>query len=668
MKGLQNSAIGDFTRGGQTVLMFVRMIGEVLQQFTRYVVLVYFLTTFSLFWMRTKPYDRYLAVQYVRATVATAVFDNGASVTTIQDPWDRTVPVRLDDLYAAPFMKQTVVSLLRTWIACMIVSVTIALSILVFLFGGMWRFGRSQRREQLLRGSVIAETKDVREALCSAGMASDLTLAGVPLVKGSETQHILITGSPGTGKTTVLYELLRLIRQRGDRVICYSPSGDFISTFYREKKDLLLNPFDSRCPSWDPWLECPRDYHFDMLAGALVPNGRATDPLWEKAARVVISSLLKRVGTYDKRSIGHFLHLLSEVDLPVLAQFLEGTPAYALMSPAAARTAQGIRITATAAAQGLRHLPEQGPPFNLREWVLKESRDQWVFLNATADQRDAARPLLSAWLEVFTNSILSLPEDRQRRIWLIIDELPSLHRIPSLPAFLAESRKFGGCGVIAFQMISQLREIYDKEGADTLTGLCATWVCMRQNDPPTAEWTSKSFGEAEILEHAENLSYGSHEMRDGVSLQQNRKMRALLLASEVRNLDDLEGYVRLRGKIDGGSLPVAHFKIDRPAIRKVADTFKPAPIAARKSPLIPLTADRPAIPNEQGVIEIAHETPAGSVAPGGYQTVVTVTFPPVEHTDSAKVTVDSTNKDTDTEDGFDRVGQIEIPTIPRTRA
>jgi len=663
MKGLQNSAIGDFTRGGQTVLMFVRMIGEVLQQFTRYILFVYFLTTFLLFWMWTRPYDRYLAGQYARAAVATAVFNNGASVTTIRDPSDHTVPVRLGDLYDAPFMMQTVVRLLRSWIACMIASLSTALAILALMFGAMWRFGRAQRREQLLRGSAIAEAEIVRAALRSAGMASDLTLAGVPLVKDSETQHILLTGSPRTGKTTTLYELLRKIRQRGDRVICYSPSGDFISAFYCQDKDLLLNPFDSRCPAWDPWLECPRDYHFDMLAGALIPTGKAADPMWEKAARVLVSSLLMRIGHYDQRSVGHFLHLLSEVELPVLAQFLQGTPAYALINPTAERTAQGIRITATAAAQALRHLPAKGKPFNLREWVLKDGNDQWVFLNVTAEQRDAARPILSTWLEVFTNSILSLPENQERRIWLIIDELPSLHRIPSLPAFLAKSRKFGGCGVIAFQMISQLIEIYDKQGADTLTGLCATWLCLRQNDPPTAEWTSKSFGQAEILEQAEGLSYGSHEMRDGVTLQQNRKMRDILLASEVRNLDDLEGYVRLRGKIRDTALPVAHFKMERPAVRSIAKPF----IAARVEPRVPLAAlilthPSTAISNHeaQSADEAVASDPGEQGDKGEHRddkVIDVVANPAAETVDSPPSSAPA-----------DRVGRIEIPALSRPRS
>lgn len=573
MKGLQESAVGDFTRGGQTVLMFVRMIGEVLRKFAGLALLLYSATTLALFFHRTESYERYLLVKYAAAVAATEWLNNGPKPTSIRNPDGSYVTVRFVDVYNAPVMRQNLHDLIRVWLGCMLVSITVALTILAMLMVTIWRFGRSQRKEQLLRGSQIVEANQVRSDLHMHGVASDMSLGGVPIIKDSEVQHILLTGSPGTGKSSLLYGLFKRIRERGDRCICYSPSGDFIQWFHRAKTDVLLNPFDNRCPSWDPWQECVQDYHYDMLASALVPDGKSPDPFWDKASRVVISQLLQRCRENDERRIGRFLQLLSEVDLDDLHAYVSGTPAYTLLNPATEKTAQGIRTTATTYAHSLRYLPRKPDPFNIREWVLDDSSDQWIFLNAHADQRDAARPLLSAWLEVFTSAILSLPEDRQRRIWLVIDELPSLHKLASLPAFLAESRKFGGCGVIAFQMISQLREIYGPDGADSLSGLCATWACLRQNDPKTAEWTAKSFGEAEILEQSEGLSYGSHEMRDGVSLSQNRKMRQILLPAEVRNLDDLEGYIRLRGKLKSGPVPVAHFQMKRPKIKSVSEAF-----------------------------------------------------------------------------------------------
>jgi type IV secretory pathway TraG/TraD family ATPase VirD4 len=39
---------------------------------------------------------------------------------------------------------------------------------------------------------------------------------------------------------------------------------------------------------------------------------------------------------------------------------------------------------------------------------------------------EALRPLISAWVDVLCTSILSLGEDRDRRIWMFLDELASL--------------------------------------------------------------------------------------------------------------------------------------------------------------------------------------------------------------------------------------------------
>jgi type IV secretory pathway TraG/TraD family ATPase VirD4 len=91
---------------------------------------------------------------------------------------------------------------------------------------------------------------------------------------------------------------------------------------------------------------------------------------------------------------------------------------------------------------------------------------------------------------------------------------------------------------------------------------------MRQNDPETAEWIAKSFGQIEIMEAQQGLSYGANDMRDGVSLTQLRKLRPLLIPSEVSNLDDLEGYIRLPGR-----LPVAHVQLQWKNPRLVAPAF-----------------------------------------------------------------------------------------------
>lgn len=146
----------------------------------------------------------------------------------------------------------------------------------------------------------------------------------------------------------------------------------------------------------------------------------------------------------------------------------------------------------------------------------------------------------------------------------MIDELPSLYKLPSLFSALAESRQFGGCSVLSFQSISQLRDIYGADGAETISGLCSTRLIFRNPELRTAEWLSKSLGQMEADETKEGLSYGAHEIRDGVSIQSHTSVKPLVLYPEIMELEDLAAYLRLPGK---WPITKVHFQYkDRPVI------------------------------------------------------------------------------------------------------
>lgn len=61
----------------------------------------------------------------------------------------------------------------------------------------------------------------------------DITLGGVPLPAQLETLHHLLVGSTGTGKTTLVDEVLSVAIPRGDRCIIVDPSGHHLTRFYR---------------------------------------------------------------------------------------------------------------------------------------------------------------------------------------------------------------------------------------------------------------------------------------------------------------------------------------------------------------------------------------------------------------------------------------------------
>ena len=232
----------------------------------------------------------------------------------------------------------------------------------------------------------------------------------------------------------------------------------------------------------------------------------------------------------------------------------------------------------TAHLGALEVLPDTGEPFSIRDWIAREDRagdapddgGSFLFLTSRGDQHASLRGLISTWIEIAVNSLLSLDQADGRRIWIVLDELPTLHQVPSLQPGLAESRQFGGCFVLGIQVVSSLRDLYGRNGAETISGLCGTRVVLAAPDKDTAQWSADSLGRAEIEEVSEGVSYGANTIRDGVSLTPKRELRPLALASEIMQLPNLQGYLKFPGP-----LPVAGIRLGYVGRPKAAERFVP---------------------------------------------------------------------------------------------
>ena len=306
-----------------------------------------------------------------------------------------------------------------------------------------------------------------------------------------------------------------------------------------------------------------------MMAAALIPQQKDTvDPFWVTAARQLFSNgagVLRQKGVKDNRVLVD--HLL-KTDLTALAEAMEGTVAQSIVDPDNPKTALSVRAMLTANLSALEFLPDTGKPFSIREWISDEERDGFLFLTSRGDQHASLRGLISTWLEIAVNAMLTLAQDDGRRIWVILDELPTLHQVPSLQPGLAESRQFGGCFVLGVQVASALRDLYGRNGAETISGLCGTRVVLAAPDRDTAQWSADSLGRSEIEEVSEGFSYGANTIRDGVSLTPRRELRALALPSEIMRLENLSGYLKFPGPF-----PVASIRLRYVSRPKAAERF-----------------------------------------------------------------------------------------------
>ena len=578
MRGIGGSTL----RGGQTVFHGLRMWGQLLQAA---VFLAAFMTVAVpawTLWRSTSGAEWHAAGMVTLAEVKLAIGydpDSGQEVRMADGTW-RALRIR-DIAVSVPALRARErildVLLAGAWRGAMAGAGMIVVFLVVF-----WQRGVRLGRQRRLRGAEMVTARELRRRvrpprervlalLPGAERLGPYTIAGIPYPPRAETQHTIVSGTTGSGKTVLISDLVAQVRARGERCVIYDKMGSYTRAFYDRDRDVLMNPLDARAPRWSPFLEArgPRD--FDMMAAALIPQQKDTvDPLWVTAARQLFSNgagVLRQKGeTRNRVLVDHLL----KTDLTALAEAMEGTVAQSIVDPENPKTALSVRAMLTANLSALEFLPDEGDRFSIREWISGGSRDGILFLTSRGDQHASLRGLISTWLEIAVNAMLSLDQDSDRRIWVILDELPTLHQVPSLQPGLAESRQFGGCFVLGVQVASALRDLYGRNGAETISGLCGTRVVLAAPDRDTAQWSADSLGRSEIEEVAEGFSYGANTIRDGVSLTPRRELRALALPSEIMRLENLSGYLKFPGPFPVASIRLRYVKRPAAAERFVA--------------------------------------------------------------------------------------------------
>lgn len=370
-----------------------------------------------------------------------------------------------------------------------------------------------------------------------------LTLGGIALPKEAETTHLLLAGTTGSGKTTAIEELLDGIRARGERCLVCDPNGGYLSRFAVEG-DRLLNPFDARAERWSVFNEIRRDYDAERLARSLVPDGQGESAAWHGYAQTLLAELLRALVRSGETSTERLLHWATIASAAELGRLLAGTPAAGLFDADAAKALASTRFVLAHHLAPQRHLQPGG--FSLRDWLTTGSGS--LYLSWRADMQSALAPLLASWVDIAVNAVLALPPERERRIWLVLDELAALGPLNSLESALTLGRKHGLAIVAGLQSTAQLDRLYGRDTAVVLRSCFRSLLVLgiAKTDPDTAEALSRSLGEREVLRAEESRSQGSQGTSRSVSARQ--VVERVVLPSEISALPNLSGYLALAGE------------------------------------------------------------------------------------------------------------------------
>lgn len=551
---MKKERLKQITRGGQVILHNLRMITQVFQKAALWLLPAGILAAIGWFYLSTGKDSRLIGQQWLWAEFhlffnsshfrQIFVFSSGQKMMTT-----------VGQIISAPFVQQAVLELQNAIHRSLEVGLMVwATSVMITL---IWlrKRGEAYTANKPIKGDQLSSVKDIIKIIHAQNKISDLVFGTeqLPLPKRVECQHLLIHGTTGTGKSTVIKELLDHIRRRGERAIIYDKSCNLVSQFYQPEHDRLLNPLDQRGADWSIWQECRDKTDFDNLAAALIPmTANAQDPFWINAARTIFSAAAFRLRQEQNPRILSLLRSLLTADIGQLQLLLRGTEAETLMSEKTEKTAISIKSVLATYLKSLCYIHDQDNPFSIRQWIQQDQLQEWLFISSLGDRHESLKPLITAWLDIAINALLSLPENPDRRVWVILDELGSLQQLPYLTSALAEARKFGGCFVVGVQSVAQLAKTYGFEGGREISSLLNTRFMFRVPDPDIAQWSARNLGETTIEEVREGISYGANTIRDGVSIQRVEVQKPVVPPSEIQHLNDLTCYVRLPG-----SYPIA---------------------------------------------------------------------------------------------------------------
>jgi hypothetical protein len=394
---------------------------------------------------------------------------------------------------------------------------------------------RGPKAVKQLAAEATREWKGVKHVTEGIHLHPEVTIS-----QERETKHLLIMGASGSGKTNIIWHVLKEAILRKDRIVIFDSKGDFTS----ELSSLcLLAPWDPRSLAWDVARDCAGPLDAQALSAHLIPDSDK-DPIWPNASRAVLVAMIihlqtSKPGQWTFPDLRALLHLPIE-DMRLIAQ--QHNPEALRSLEEGSKTTQSILINLMAFMAPVVDMarawsdPAQ-KRFSMKDWIEGNSKlSRTVVMQGSQRFDRTAAALVNSLLSVMAATIASpsLPDDKNRRIWLVLDEFAQLGQLRDFGPLIRMGRSKGLRIVIGAQDIAELRAIYGTHKTDAWASSLTTSIYTRLEGGATSEWVSRRIGEQETLVNQNSQTQGGN----GTSETQQTTIRKspTVLPAELKTL------------------------------------------------------------------------------------------------------------------------------------
>ena len=359
----------------------------------------------------------------------------------------------------------------------------------------------------------------------------------LPLSRRLERRNLLVTGTPGSGKSNLLRPIAQQAIARGDIVVLHCTKGDTTAAF-RPSDIILLSPTNRNGWAWNIGADIDGPAAAQEFAATVIEESK--EVFFSNTARLVLADVITALGAEmggkwgPRELLEQILGRPQELAEMIGRLDLSASPLITSNgSEEVSRTVESVLATLISGAlTTLRpmalawsNLPKS------RHFSIKAMlKRNWIGPRVLIVQSHPAFDILSRTVCGGALRFLCQQIAAPRRmrtgfpnVTMVLDEFRSLGRIEGLDRCLSVAREQGLSVTVGFQSLSQLRDIYG-DAASTLESLFQIKIFAKQEMGEATNALSKMFGTRKVTVTLENLFPKPDDKRRWLSDRQNRDL------------------------------------------------------------------------------------------------------------------------------------------------